>query len=388
MNLLLIGAVVVVGGLLFIFYGLKKDEERNERRAGRDRLSRSLINDYYLDIIEYVTTQFYEKAGKTLRELIDKNPDEYPAYLILSYILRKEGKADKALQVDKTIFADKTALSARGRKAIQKSLIIDYIENGMYKTALKSIEEGEGDFRGDELIYALGRDVSYKMGHFDKALYYADLLLETRKIKDKSELGYIAADMAKDALIKKELDTAARLIKEGKKFNKECERLYYLEGYLLYVKGNVDKGRQTFMKALDMNPGTVFHVKEHMMEIFSSDYDAIQKAVAPILKKHHENAPLHIFYSDVLKQLGRYQEAVEELLEAILYQPDSRYILFLMLDLYIEMGNWEKVKEIRDELKGLEAKRSFVCLHCGTQTEKMAWHCDTCGHWGEITVYL
>ena len=107
-----------------------------------------------------------------------------------------------------------------------------------------------------------------------------------------------------------------------------------------------------------------------------------------LLKKHHENAPLHIFYSDVLKQLGRYQEAVEELLEAILYQPDSRYILFLMLDLYIEMGNWEKVKEIRDELKGLEAKRSFVCLHCGTQTEKMAWHCDTCGHWGEITVYL
>ncbi|HPE29246.1 MAG TPA: hypothetical protein PLJ93_02725 [Candidatus Mcinerneyibacteriales bacterium] len=388
MNLLLIGAVVVVGGLLFIFYGLKKDEERNERRAGRDKLSRSLINDYYLDIIEYVTTQFYEKAGKTLRELIDKNPDEYPAYLILSYILRKQGKADKALQVDKTIFADKTALSTRGRKAIQKSLIIDYIENGMYKTALKSIEEGETEFKGDELIYMLGRDVAYKLGFFDKALYYADRLLETQKIRDKSELGYIAADMAKDALIKKDSEAAARLIKEGKKYNKECERLYYLEGYLLYLNGNIDKGRQVFMKAVEMNPGTVFHVKEHMLDVFSHDYDAIQKAVAPILKNHHENAPLHVFYSDVLKQLGRYQEAVDELLEAVLYQPDSRYILFLMLDLYIEMGNWDKVKEIRDELKGLEAKRSFICSHCGTQTEKMAWHCDSCGHWGEITVYL
>ena len=137
-----------------------------------------------------------------------------------------------------------------------------------------------------------------------------------------------------------------------------------------------------------MNPGTVFHVKDHMLDVFSHDYNAIQKAVAPILKTHHESAPLHVFYSDVLKQLGRYQDAVDELLEAVLYQPDSRYILFLMLDLYIEMGNWDKVKEIRDELKGLEAKRSFICRHCGTQTEKMAWHCDSCGHWGEITVYL
>jgi len=125
-----------------------------------------------------------------------------------------------------------------------------------------------------------------------------------------------------------------------------------------------------------------------LLEVFSHDYDAIQKAVAPILKKQQENAPLHVFYSDILKQLGRYQDAMEELLEAILYQPDSRYILFLMLDLYIEMGNWDKVKEIRDELKGLEAKRSFVCLNCGTQTEKVTWHCDSCGHWGEITVNL
>jgi lipopolysaccharide biosynthesis regulator YciM len=388
MNLFLTGAIIVVGVVLFVFYGMKREEEKNEKRVAKHRLSRNLINDYYLDIIEYVTTQFYEKAGVTLRELIDKNPDEYPAYLILSYILRKQGKADKALQVDKTIFANKTALSRRGLKAIEKSLLIDYMENGMYKTALKTIEEDEKEFAGDEFIYALGRDIAYKLGQFEKALYYADRLLDMRKIKDKSELGYIAADMAEGALFRHEFDGAARLIKEGKKYNKGCERLYYLEGYYYYLKGDKEKGRHLFIKALEMKPGTIFHVKDYLREIFEEDDTAIEAAVAPVLKKHAENAPLHVFYSMILKNLGRYSEAIEELLEAILYQPDSRYILFLMLDLYIENENWEKVKEIRDELRGLETKRSFFCTQCGAETDKMTWHCDSCGKWGEITVHL
>ena len=388
MNLLMIGAIFVVAALMFVFYGMKKDEEINEKKAKKVRFTRNHLNEYWLDIIEYVTTGYYEKASTLLKELIEKNPDEYPAYLVFSYILRKQGKVDKALNVDKAIFAGTINISRRGKKAIQKSLIIDYAENGMLKTALKTIEENGLDSDNDELILALGKDVAYKLGDFAKAFTYAKKLLEEKKARDKSELGYIAADLAKDALKKDDVDTARKLLKEGRRYNPDCGRLIFVDSYLHHQEGSTAKAQELFTKALKKSPGSVYHVKDKMFEIFDQDHHKMAKSLKKAVSSNVDNAPLHVAYASELRELGRLDEAAEEYLEAILYAPDSKHILFLMMDLYIEMGNWEKVRDIRDDLKGIESETVYSCTECGARYDHPTWYCDNCGTWGCVTIRL
>src|SRR6056297_686814 len=160
MNYLLLIAIIFAFILLFIFYGLRKEEEYNEKKVTGLKRVGSELYDYYLDIIEYVTTGYYEDAKKLLKEVVDKNPDEYPAYLLLSYILRRQGMPEKALNIDKTIYANET-LSKRGKFAILKSLLVDYTENGMFKTALRTIEQNKDAFKSDEFLLSLAKDVSY-----------------------------------------------------------------------------------------------------------------------------------------------------------------------------------------------------------------------------------
>ncbi len=387
MSYLLLVAIIVAFVLLFIFYGLRKQEEYNEKKVVKDKRVGSELYDYYLDIIEYVTTGYYEDAKKLLKEVVDKNPDEYPAYLLLSYILRRQGMPEKALNIDKTIYANET-LSKRGKFAILKSLLVDYTENGMFKTALRTIEQNKDAFKSDEFLLSLAKDVSYRLGDFEKALEYNKKLLDFNNIKDHSELGYIAADMAQQALEKEKYELTANLIKKGKKYNKECESIYIAEALLKYENDKISKAKNLLMKALDINPDTVDHIKRYILDIYAQNYDELIRDLKKVVKNNLYNPHIHIFLAKIYRRNENLDEAIEELHEAILYKPESHYILLLMLDIYIEMGDWEKVVEMKEELKDLESDRKYICKECGKNYHEPTWYCDNCKSWGKVVVKL
>lgn len=387
MSIILMIIVVLVFLLLFTFYGLRKQEEYNEKKVITTGSVGSELYDYYLDIIEYVTTGYYDEAKKLLKEVVEKNPDEYPAYLLLSYILRRQNNPEKALSIDKTIYANET-LSNRGKKAILKSLLIDYVESGMYKTALKTIENKDKSFKNDFFILELSKDVSYKLGNYEKALEYNKMLLDLKNIKDKSEIGYIAADMAYEALEKGKIKVAEQLIKKGKKYNKDCERLYLVSAEIEYKKNNFSKAKKKIKDALSINIDIIDYIDNLILKIYKNNYDEIIDDFSRLLKNNLHNPYIHIFMSRIYKENNNIDEAIEELHEAILYKPESHYILLLMLDMYIEKGDWDKVVEIKDELKELESDRKYECKKCGSIYHSPTWYCDECKSWGEVVVKL
>ena len=387
MNYLLLIAIIFAFILLFIFYGLRKEEEYNEKKVTGLKRVGSELYDYYLDIIEYVTTGYYKDAKKLLKEVVDKNPDEYPAYILLSYILRQEGTPEKALSIDKTIYANES-LTKRGKTAILKSLLMDYMGNGMYKTALNTLEENEKDLRKDEFFLNLAKEVSYKLGDYEKALEYNKNLLDKNKVKDKSELGYIAAEMALEAINKQNFDTAENLIKKGKKYNDSCERIFIVESILQEKKGNSKKAQKLIMKSIDLNPKIIDFIENQIYNLYQNNYDKIIKDLNKIVDKNLYNPYIHVFLSNLYRYNEEYENAIEELHEAILYKPESHFILLMMLDIYIDMGNWEKVAEIKDELKKLEEEKQYVCENCGRIYHQKTWYCDNCREWGSVAVKL
>ena len=384
MHILLLIAFLFVAVIVFVFYGMRKSEESVEKKLPENLQSR--YYDYYLDAIEYVTTGFYDDAVSTLKEIIDKNPDEYPAYLLTSYILRKQGKIEKALNIDKTLYANKE-LSKRGKMAILKSLLIDYNENGMYKTVLKTIETELND-TNDIFILRLAKETAYKLGNYEKAFECGENLLKAKGEKGREELAYIAADLAETALSKNDITAAEKLLKKGEKINSNCERLIAVRAGILYAKGDIASARKKYIELFSKFPDTINHYGEKFLSLYEEPYDKFFKAFKPVVEKNISNVYLHFFLSRVYKKVKRLEDALEELVESILYEPNSRYILLLMLDIYIEMGNWEKVKEIKDELKDLEAERTYVCKHCGKEHDSLLWYCDGCGKWGTIVVKL
>ncbi len=383
MVIVLIGVGVVA--LIAVFSYIKRSEEETENKVIKKNLG--TMSDYYLDVIEHVTTGYYEEAVNVLRELINKNPDDYPAYLIYSFILRRQGKIEKALSINKTLLATRS-LSERGRLAVLKSLLMDYHENGMYKTALKTIEDEGKKLTKDEFVLKLARDMEYNLKEYDKALDYNKRLLDVQKKSNKKELGYVAAAMARDALRKDDLVTAEKLIKQGKSFNRDCERLYYAESILCEKKGEPKAARELMMQVLMIKPSFADRFEDAVLHLYESDLATLVKDMQPVIKKHISNPHVHILMSTIYYRKNLKNEALEELIEAILYEPNSRYILLMMLDLYIEMEQWDKVKEIKDELKTLESERAYICTNCGTIYEKKTWHCIKCDSWGTAVTKL
>jgi lipopolysaccharide biosynthesis regulator YciM len=294
---------------------------------------------------------------------------------------------EKALNIDKTIYANEK-LSKRGKFAILKSLLVDYVENGMYKTALNAIENNQRAFKNDEFLLSLAKDVSYRLGDFEKALGYNKKLLDLKNIKDHSELGYIAANMAQQALENEKYDIVKNLIKKGKKFNKNCESIYLAEAKLNYEQDNLSKAKSLFMKALNINPDIIDYISDDILNVYAQNYDDLIKDLNKVVKNNLYNPYIHIFLAKIYKKNENLEEAIEELHEAILYKPESHYILLLMLDVYIEMGDWEKVVEMKEEMKDLESSRKFVCKECGKRYHELTWYCDNCKSWGKVVTKL
>lgn len=370
---------LLIVALFAVFGYLKRTEEQTERLTVKK--SFGIMSDYYLDVIEYVTTGYYDEAVTVLKELISKSPDDFPAYLIYSFILRRQGQVEKALNINKTLLATR-ALSERGRLAVLKSLLMDYHENGMFKTALKTIEDEGKKLNNDAFVLKLARDMAYGLHDYDTALQYNKRLLTVKKKRSKRELCYVASAMAREALRKDDILSAEKLLAQARSFNKDCERMYYTESLLYEKKNDIKRAREAVLNAIDSKPAFADRFQSTLMRLYASDYAKLIIDFKPILEKHLSEPRIHIVMSAVYYAKRQLNDALEELIEAILYEPKSRAILLLMLDLYIETEQWEKVKEIKDELKTLEDESAYVCTQCGTQYMKKSWHCTVCDAWG------
>lgn len=382
--IIFIFALLIVA-LFAVFSYVKRSEEVTERLTVKK--SFGVMSDYYLDVIEYVTTGYYNEAVTVLKELIQKSPDDFPAYLIYSFILRRQGQVEKALNINKTLLATR-ALSERGRLAVLKSLLMDYHDNGMFKTALKTIEDEGKKLNSDAFVLKLARDMAYSLHEYDKALQYNKRLLTVQKKRSKRELCYLASAMAREALRKDDIIAAEKLLAQAKSFNKDCERMYYTESLLFEKKNDIKRAREAVLHAIDAKPAFADRFQSTLMRVYASDYAQLLKDFQPIVTRHLSEPRIHMVMSAVYYAKNRLHDALEELIEAILYEPNSRVILLRMLDLYIETEQWEKVKEIKDELTNLEEEAAYVCTQCGTQYSKKTWHCTVCDAWGTTVTRL
>ncbi len=383
MVIFFIGALVVA--LFAAFSYVKRSEEESEKKFVKKTLG--AMSDYYLDVIEHVTTGYFDEATAVLKELINKSPDDFPAYLIYSFILRRQGKVEKALNINKTLFATRS-LSERGRLAVLKSLLMDYHENGMYKTALKTIDDEGKKLHKDAFVLKLGRDMAYEIHEYDKALLFNKRLLDVQKKRNKRELGFLAAAMAREALRKDDIVTAEKLLSQGKTLCRECERLDYTEALLYEKKGDIHHARKAILRAITLKPSFVDRFEDTLLRVYESDHALLIEDFQPLVQKHLSEPRMHIVMSKIYYAKKRMNDALEELIEAILYEPNSHTILLMMLDLYIETEQWAKVKEIKDELKTLELVTAYVCTNCGAYHEKKTWHCTACDSWGTTVTRL
>ncbi len=171
-----------------------------------------------------------------------------------------------------------------------------------------------------------------------------------------------------------------RVIKKGAAENPDTYwSTYRQKGYFLWELGRNQETVDEFLPLVEAGSN---ELQEWICLIqaysFGEDYDTAWKWVRKAEERFPESASLHIYAGDLLRSMGRYEEAFPHWIRALEMQPDCLAPAYSMACCYEDMGEWGNAytvyKRIIDNLerRGFDAEVNWPRARASKCLEKIS----------------
>jgi lipopolysaccharide biosynthesis regulator YciM len=337
--IIIILLAVVVSLAIFIYYG----QYKKEKRQPDDRL--------YIEALRALLDNRDEEAFSKFREVVAGDSSNIDAYLRLGDILKKYGKADKALQVHRDLTL-RHNLKNPEKKSILRALTEDFLaisDNGSAEKALKELIAIDSSNRW---AYENLLKLHEKTGHWDEAFEIKEKLIKIDGDHSKKGLAVYRYHQGEILFGRKEYHKARILFKEAISMDPACVEAYIKIGDSYVLEDRLDDAVHIWQKMVVAAParaGLVLgRLKKALFEL--GRYGDISSVCNDILETAPDNLDARLLLADYHQKKGEVSEAIEHLRATVESHPEEYAPALELARLYLSTGNKKELTTLLDRL--------------------------------------
>lgn len=355
--------------LIYVYYDRYKREKK-----GKDPTR-------YIEGLQALLNGQEELAFSRFRDVIAEDSENIDAYIRIGNILRKYGKADKALQVHKDLTL-RHGLSGNDKKMILQAMAEDFIglkDTESAASALRELLAGDGHNRwaAEKLL-----EVYSQIEDWEGAYEVKEILLRLNGSKSKTGLAIYKFLQGVRLFDDREFHKSRLLFKEAINLDSTCTPAYVYIGDSYLAENRLDDAAAIWRRMTKTIPNESHHVLGRLKKVlFDLGYfGEIETVCNEILLASPKNIDARLTLADYFFKKGEYGEAAEHLGITIDEHPDSFLPVLELAKVYLVTGEKKKISELLHKLEGQRdaIENQYHCSRCGHKVKTKKWLCPSC----------
>ncbi|MCK5149288.1 tetratricopeptide repeat protein [bacterium] len=345
-------------------------------------------NDY-IDGLRSIISGDIDQAIIKLKATVKTNTDNVMAYLELGRLFREHGRPVRASKLHRQLLV-RGDLDADIIQQLLYQLVLDYLAAGALGKAQEMAERLVERKKKDKKYSDLLLQVYEIKGEWDKALMYVQSLNRwQKKHRDLPRLAYykVQSGLAKE---KQGAFREGRIrFREAVKLDKTCAQayLYWSKSYLREDRlKDAVKIWNDFCERVPQWAHLAFEELEETLFKLNR-YDEIEGIYQKVWNKRPTAQDAVLRLAVYYQKLGKINEALDILHQAIETYPDSARVRYALITTYKDNGDSANViSEAQKFLSELaETTTLYTCTFCSQSSETPPWRCEHCGKWNNFS---
>jgi lipopolysaccharide biosynthesis regulator YciM len=365
--LFLLAVVALI--IIYVFY----DRYQKEKKGKDPRV--------YIEGLRALLEDRDERAFSKFREVVADDSSNIDAYVRIGNILRKYGKAEKALQVHKDLTL-RQALSRDDKITILSALGEDYMSLKKYqaaKSAYKEILSLDNQYRpaAEKLLEAF-----IHLEDWEGANETRESLIKIRGERNNEGLAIFKFFQGQRLFDRKEYHKARMVFKEALNISDKCTPAYIWIGDSYIAENRLEDAVASWGRMIKAVPDDAHLVLGRLKKALFDlgRFGEISEICKDILSASFKNIDARLTLADYYIKKGEYSMAEEQLNIAVENNPDSYLPILGLAKLYLMQNEKSKLRQLLDRLdtsrEALEYQ--YTCSKCGHKANTRLWLCPSC----------
>ncbi len=334
----------------------------------------------YIDALKALLDGHEEMAFAKFREVVADDSTNVDAYVRIGDILRKYGKADKALQVHKDLTI-RHGLTSYEKAVILRALAEDFFALGDMASAMSAIKElmsidGGNKWAAEKLV-----DIHAQTGDWEAALEIKEKLIKLDGGK-KSELAIYKFFQGEKLFTQKEYHKARILFKEAINIDPGCVPAYIYIGDSYLAENREEDAVEFWRRLIKVMPDASKYVMGRLKKALFDlgKFSDISNICNEILESSPKNLEARMTLAEYHYKKGEYSVAAELLGAAAEDHPDSYVPILDLAKLYLTIGDKRRLSELISKLEDRRdsVESQYHCSRCGYKSKTKKWFCPSC----------
>ncbi len=347
--------------------------------------SRALPASYFKGL-NFLLNEQPDKAIEAFLEVTRLDPDTMELHHALGSLFRRRGEIDRAIRIHQNL-VDRSDLNQEQRLKALYELGQDFLKAGLLdraETIFKRLQEGTYAMEALKHlreIYALEKD-------WDKSIETAERLDKLGCHSQDADTAHYHCEQALNAMLRKDGESAARLLKRALELNRKAVRATLLLGDIEAQAGRTEAAIARWREVETQNPAYLPIVAERLVNAFK-DLGRIDDGIDLLqgyLTRYPSHDLFHILFNSIAQARG-WQAAESLASDALKRQPGLRVLDDYLQACTSQAGEHAELEtRMAQDLVHKQVSRAsnYQCGQCGFRARQFFWQCPACARWDSI----
>lgn len=325
-----------------------------------------------------------ENALQKLKDAVTKNSKNIDAYLKIGDLLRESGQIERAINVHKYLTV-RTSLTAKQKREIHQSLVIDYQVAKEYEKAFEVLNRIISEDRNNAWAHEMKLKLYEQKEEWNHAFQaYKDLKKINREFKNGRLALYKVQEGLQLSENGKEKDAQARF-RDAIKIDPTSPPGYIYLADSYKNEERMEDALKVLKQFVEKVPSQSFLAFERIKELLYEGgvYGEIENFYLEIIEGQPDNIAAKLALAENYEKKGEVEKAIKICYDILENEPSDKSAKKYLIRLYHNVSQNEEALKLALELieESMTHKDKFKCKQCGLESEKPFWRCPGCFEW-------
>jgi len=331
-------------------------------------------------------------AGDNIRDTVEHEPQLTELQLSLGKLYRNRGENDIAIKTHTKLLNSQFLLHTEEKDKVRLELAKDFHQAGLVDRAeallLLLLNSQLYSHKARELLLNI-----YQQDKNWKEAIETAQKLATSDYSYHTEVAQFNCELAQEALIKSDIDTALHYIHQAQQINRKCVRANILLGEYYYNQELYQDAIQTFQQIEKQNFLFIPVIAEKLFDCYLRLNQV--KAGLTLIKGYMSLYPKLNLCDVLFAKLSIHEpsKVILEYLRATIKSSPNAKVASLLIDVHLDTTLVDSPLDIKPDatviknllLKYDERLSRYRCGRCNFKAQTFFWQCPACYEWESIS---
>jgi lipopolysaccharide assembly protein B len=342
----------------------------------------------YFKGVNFLISDQHDKAVEAFSEAVQANTDSLELHFALGSLFRRTGETDRAINMHLQLL-DKKELTPNQKNAVKAELAQDYLKAGLYDRA-EELFKGLDDTRYRQPALNSLLEIYVREREWLQAVEAATELERLSGVSFRIQIAQYYCEMAMNAIIAQQQDTARNHLNMALDANKNCVRANVLLGDLEASNGAHQAAISNWKHIEFQQPEYLSLVANKMLKSYRAN-GKLKEGLSQLntyLEAYKLPSLMSALYEATLAEEGA-EKAAKLARNELIRQPSLTTLDQLLQARAMteetsanKKTNNQDIQLMQQTVRNAIGNRAaYHCDHCGFRAKQHHWQCPACNAW-------